>query len=291
MMTTGYDCPNLLNVVLMRPIFSPSDFVQIKGRGTRKHIFKYTNPETKEIEKIDKDNFFLFDFFANYKYFEEDFNYDEQLELPKEQSDDGGEGGPVPSHEEVDLDAEDAIETIAKTNIGAEGMRIDREAFSKFIKEDIQENQEIKNLYEENKYAEAGEVLKTKIFDKPNNFMNLDKIKKSLSLDRRVMINEILDYAFGKKEIFETRSELLDSEFEKFRATEMKLEIEPEEYHKTKYFFNTYIEDSEIENIIDRGEYALLETNPKLSMSDIPQKYGERITTYVKDYINTNIYR
>ena len=35
MMTTGYDCQDLLNVVLMRPIFSPTDFIQIKGRGTR----------------------------------------------------------------------------------------------------------------------------------------------------------------------------------------------------------------------------------------------------------------
>ena len=39
MMTTGYDCPDLLNVCLMRPIFSPTDFIQIKGRGTRKHNF------------------------------------------------------------------------------------------------------------------------------------------------------------------------------------------------------------------------------------------------------------
>lgn len=39
MMTTGYDCPDLLNLALMRPVFSPLDFVQIKGRGTRKHNF------------------------------------------------------------------------------------------------------------------------------------------------------------------------------------------------------------------------------------------------------------
>lgn len=39
MMTTGYDCPDLLNICLMRPIFSPTDFIQIKGRGTRKHNF------------------------------------------------------------------------------------------------------------------------------------------------------------------------------------------------------------------------------------------------------------
>ncbi len=39
MMTTGYDCEDLLNICLMRPIFSPTDFVQIKGRGTRKWKF------------------------------------------------------------------------------------------------------------------------------------------------------------------------------------------------------------------------------------------------------------
>ena len=39
MMTTGYDCPDILNLGLFRPIFSPTDFIQIKGRGTRKHNF------------------------------------------------------------------------------------------------------------------------------------------------------------------------------------------------------------------------------------------------------------
>ena len=31
MMTTGYDCPDLLNIGLFRPIFSPTEFIQIKG--------------------------------------------------------------------------------------------------------------------------------------------------------------------------------------------------------------------------------------------------------------------
>ena len=39
MMTTGYDCTDILNLGLFRPIFSPTDFVQIKGRGTRRHSF------------------------------------------------------------------------------------------------------------------------------------------------------------------------------------------------------------------------------------------------------------
>lgn len=40
MMTTGSDCPDTLNLGLFRPIFSPTDFVQMKGRGTRKHDFR-----------------------------------------------------------------------------------------------------------------------------------------------------------------------------------------------------------------------------------------------------------
>lgn len=93
MMTTGYDCQDVLNLALMRPIFSPTDFVQIKGRGTRKYTFKY--PTTKPTNLVEKENFKLFDFFANCEYFENDFNYDEELKLPRENGSNGG-GGPQP---------------------------------------------------------------------------------------------------------------------------------------------------------------------------------------------------
>lgn len=35
MLSTGYNCRDLLNVVLMRPIFSPTDYIQVKGRLPR----------------------------------------------------------------------------------------------------------------------------------------------------------------------------------------------------------------------------------------------------------------
>ena len=37
MLSTGYNCRDLLNVGLMRPIFSPTEYIQIKGRGTRRY--------------------------------------------------------------------------------------------------------------------------------------------------------------------------------------------------------------------------------------------------------------
>ena len=51
MMTTGYDCEDLLNIVLLRPIFSPTDFIQIKGRGTRKYIFRYVEKEGGQVQE------------------------------------------------------------------------------------------------------------------------------------------------------------------------------------------------------------------------------------------------
>jgi type I restriction enzyme R subunit len=85
MMTTGWDCPNILNLGLMRPIFSPTEFIQIKGRGTRIHKFehKFKNDLGEEENiSIDKSAFKLFDFFATCEYFEEKYQYDQVLKLP-----------------------------------------------------------------------------------------------------------------------------------------------------------------------------------------------------------------
>ena len=97
MMTTGYDCEDILNLGLFRPIFSPTDFIQIKGRGTRKYTFKRKEKDGANIEEanVEKENFKLFDFFANCEYFEEKYNYDEILTLPPKTGTVGGGGDVV----------------------------------------------------------------------------------------------------------------------------------------------------------------------------------------------------
>lgn len=73
-MTTGYDCEDILNIGLFRPIFSPTDFIQIKGRGTRTYTFnfkRYVNG-VQELHSEPKETFKLFDFFGNCEYKLED---------------------------------------------------------------------------------------------------------------------------------------------------------------------------------------------------------------------------
>lgn len=77
MLSTGYNCRDLLNVVLMRPIFSPTEYIQIKGRGTRRYTFTVGNTE------YEKKHFFLLDFCAVAEYFEEKYDYSVPLQLPR----------------------------------------------------------------------------------------------------------------------------------------------------------------------------------------------------------------
>ena len=96
MMTTGYDCTDILNLGLFRPIFSPTDFVQIKGRGTRRHSFLdqlFDSSIADGVVQAGKTAFKLFDFFGNCEYFETEFNYDEVLKLPQRIKGDGDGNG------------------------------------------------------------------------------------------------------------------------------------------------------------------------------------------------------
>jgi type I restriction enzyme R subunit len=77
MLSTGYNCRDLLNVVLMRPVFSPTEYIQIKGRGTRRFTFRLGNTE------YEKKHYFLLDFCGVAEYFEEQYDYSLPLELPK----------------------------------------------------------------------------------------------------------------------------------------------------------------------------------------------------------------
>jgi Helicase conserved C-terminal domain len=91
MLSTGYNCRDLLNVVLMRPIFSPTEYIQIKGRGTRLFTFRFGNTEYK------KEFFFLMDFCAVAEYFEEKYDYSVPLPLPRPKANvEPVEGEPAP---------------------------------------------------------------------------------------------------------------------------------------------------------------------------------------------------
>ncbi|RIK82257.1 restriction endonuclease subunit R [candidate division KSB1 bacterium] len=290
MMTTGYDCEDILNVGLMRPIFSPTDFIQIKGRGTRKFTFAYQVKEDGDVQDamVPKDKFKLFDFFANCEYFEEKYDYDEVLNLPPGTGT-GGEGGePGVNIDEISITQPDPLKTFSEKTVGVEGMKIDRKLFEKFEMV-VKEDSFIKQKYEEGDLDTVESYVKDEIFDKPEDYFNLDKLRKSVKADRRISLREFIEKVFGGITNFKSKDELLDEEFEKYVAINKP---DSQFVLPIKNYLKAYITDNEIRDIIEKGEYTRLATNPKLTFADLQELNGwiEKVPEYVKDYVSLNAY-
>ena len=284
MMTTGYDCQDLLNVALMRPVFSPSDFVQMKGRGTRKWMFEYDNYSDIQLG-IEKEKFKLFDFFATCEYFENDFNYDEKIKLPKPSTgvDTGTiDGGSTHKIGEIDLSTADEIATLTETSEGVI-MRIDREGFKTALAEDVLGNTVLSTLWKNGDRQAAEEYVKTHVLDKPKNFLNLERIRKVFNVDRRISVKEFLEVAFGEKNGFEMKDELLESEWEKFMEVHS---VDLPHYQPVKNFFKAFIVDDEVRDIVKSNQLARFHTCASFDFSDYERLNGFKniVPQYVNDY-------
>ena len=303
MMTTGYDCQDILNLALMRPVFSPSDFVQMKGRGTRKFVFAHEDPDTRMETAIEKDVFKFFDFFANCEYFEKDFDYDQKLSLPhitkEEVAEESGatsagaeyidEEGHKIFRGPVSLNEDDDIKSITETVVSSTGMRVDRESFRKAIDEDVIGNEKLKTMWENGDSEGAESYTRTEIFDKPKHFLNLEKIRSVFNIDRRLSVKEFLEFAFGERDRFAMKDELLDSEWEKFVETN---DVDQTHYVDAKHFFKAYITEPEIREVVESKKYAELHQSPVLSFEEFNRLNGFKtiIPQYIKDYVSLNTY-
>ena len=294
MMTTGYDCTDILNLGLFRPIFSPTDFVQIKGRGTRRHSFLdslFDQRLKDSVEQPEKTVFKLFDFFGNCEYFETEFNYDEVLTLPRPQQRKGGSvpggNGPV-IREGYEHLGTDILSQIKEERVGYEGMKVDRMLFDRFS-DTVREDKIIADAVEAGQWDRVIDYVNREVFDKPEDYYNLAKLRQAASVDRRVTLREILEKVFDLIPRFKSKDELLEEEFDKFVA-----DHKPENAHAIpaiRTFFKAYVTSDLIRHIVATGRFAELATNPVFSLKElnaVPKEYRALVPDYVKDYVPLN---
>ena len=290
MMTTGYDCPDLLNIAMLRPVFSPADFVQMKGRGTRKHIFK--DVETGEEEK--KRTFNLLDFFGNYEFFEKDYQYDEAISLPQLSTNNSDKiGEPQPSPEIIIDESDDEVAQYIEIDLAGEGMKIDKELYRSSheqFEQVLRQSKTIQEILKNKGVGEVEEFVKAEVFNKPTEYWTAQKIRNSYEREyqtqRKISLLEMILKALGKQSYFKSREERLDEEFQKFVDIEKPQfpEDKPELINATKNFFEFYLSDSEFRDIIRSGQYGRLSTYQGFSMSDLQTLNG--FITPVKSYVD-----
>ena len=286
MMTTGYDCTDILNLCLMRPVYSPSEFIQMKGRGTRKNDFKFHWISQNEIpDQVDsiKDKFNLFDFFGNYEYFEKEFDYDEILKLSQKPS--------VPIDDPIDIDPvgevtnynEDPLKFLEEITVSDEGMKIDRDLYRSF-QSVVSDNSTIRNFVENMEFESAENYLEENILDKPEKFFTLEKLRKSLELDRKLSVSELLLHAFGHIDRIKSKNECLEEDFEKL---DEELNPSDDHFQDAKEVFESYVIDPEYREIVDKGRFVELNVHPSgQAFKNLPEELQEMIPQFIKEKVN-----
>ena len=296
MMTTGYDCTDILNLGLFRPIFSPTDFIQIKGRGTRTHDFReelHDEALTAGIAQPRKTAFKLFDYFGNCEYFEEEFNYDEVIELPRPSQrdvDGNGDGnGPVIRTDGVyEYLGPDVIETVKEETIGLQGMKIDRMYFDRFA-EAVRADRLITTAVEAGQWDRVIDHVNREVFDKPEEFYTLAKLRQAAAVDRRLTLREILEHALGLVPRLKSKDELLEEEFAKFVVEHTPRR--PASIPAVKNYFKAYAADGHVRHAIDQRRFASLATHASFSTGDlrqVPERFRDLVPQYIRDYISLN---
>ena len=286
MMTTGYDCTDILNICMMRPVYSPSEFIQMKGRGTRKCDFSQswiTKSEIPDHVEPQKEQFLLFDFFGNYDYFEKDFDYDEVLKLPSKPSEPTEPPVDPPNIDEVVSNAPDPLLELKEILISDQGMKIDRNLYRSFKKK-VSEDEIIKGFVSQQNFDEAETYLNDNVLDKPQEFYTIEKIRKSLGLDRKLTVSELLLHIFGHIEHIPSQRECLDEEFDKLDKA-----LKPNDaiYGSAREVFEAYAVDDDFRDIVDSKRYAELGVHPSgEAFRKFPKELKQSIPLYVKDNVN-----
>ena len=198
MLSTGYNCRDLLNVVLMRPIFSPTEYIQIKGRGTRRFTFVIGNTE------YEKRNFFLIDFCAVAEFFEEKYDYAAPLKIPAPESKRATASQRQPSEgngETADIGVESAFVdrgvSVSRREIpvwegadrivseevrivGPNGEKVDvmtfRGSFERDLKEFAEDNPDLQGAVEAEDDDAIETILQERFYHRPEMFYAPDKL-------------------------------------------------------------------------------------------------------------------
>jgi len=133
-------------------------------------------------------------------------------------------------------------------------------------------------------FESAENYLEENILDKPDEYFTLQKLGKSLELDRKLSVSELLLHAFGHIDRIKTKNECLEEDFEKL---DDELNASDSNFHDAKQFFESYAIDPEYREIIDSKKFAQLNVHPSgQAFKNLPKELREMIPQFIKENVN-----
>ncbi len=275
MLDTGFDCREILHLVMCRRILSPILYQQMRGRGTR------------IAPHIRKEKFVIYDFFRNHERFNDsDTDIFEGGDEGGRAS--GGKGGkpePVPGLIELGVD-DNWLEAVGYVEIGPDGERIDKKDYvthwKKTIRELAEDDPVIEKVRDDQPLTEQEEQALVAKLNTPKMYFNEENLRRAY----RDPVGNLIDFvkeALGRLTI-KSREEKLD---ELFRAWLVSRSLAPEQAQYLSLLKNRGIATGKV--VLD-DLFA-----PPLSILNAAgigvELFGEQGLREIIEDINQNVFR
>ena len=203
MLDTGFDCREVLHLVMCRRVRSPILYQQMRGRGTR------TAPH------IDKRKFVIYDFFNNHKYFN-----DSDTDIFT-----GTGGGRAPGPTEtpplkpgrtlVELGLEDEwLQAVSYVEVGPEGERVDKRDYITNWEETVRraagDDPLIRKIRDGDGLTSEEEEELARRLNRPEMYFNEDNLRRAYRRPDRTLI-DFIRVALGSLKIKSREEELTEN--------------------------------------------------------------------------------
>jgi type I restriction enzyme, R subunit len=203
MLDTGFDCREVLHLVLCRRVRSPILYQQMRGRGTR------TAPH------IGKQKFVIYDFFRNREYFN-DSDTDVFTGAGGGRAPGGPPTPPKPPGSLVELGLEDEwLEAVTYVEVGPEGERVDKKDYVNAWEEAIQKRAEddplLRKVRSEEPLDASEEEELARRLNQPEKYFNEDNLRRAYKDPGGTLI-DFIRAALGQLRI-KSREEKLEAAF------------------------------------------------------------------------------
>ena len=209
MLDTGFDCREILHLVMCRRVRSPILYQQMRGRGTR------TAPH------IGKKKFVIYDFFCNHQYFN-DSDTDiftasgigpiHAIRKPKS----------MPQSDLVDLGLEDEwLEAVNYVEVGPEGERIDKRDYvtdwEKAIRGAVTNDPIIRKVQSGNLLSDDEEQQLVERLNKPERYFNEENLRRAYRNPGGSLV-DFIRAALGQQKV-KSRTEIVEENFRAWLVT------------------------------------------------------------------------
>jgi type I restriction enzyme R subunit len=216
MLDTGFDCREVLHLVMARRVRSPILYQQMRGRGTR------TAPH------IGKEKFVIYDFFGNHQYFNDSdsdiFTGTGHGHAP------GGKKAAAAAHRDlVELGLEDEwLEAVTYVEVGPDGERVDKRDYVTHWEDSIRQQAAADEILGKVKAAqplspEEEDALARRL-NQPKHYFNEENLRRAYRNPGGTLV-DFVRAALGMIQV-KSREERLD---ENFRAWLVTRSLTPEQ--------------------------------------------------------------